>query len=77
VDGAGRGDCRRDGILAFSSTGSRVVYLCGRDFVRAAQRSPEETRAAIIHEMLHTVGLGENPPSSTETTYRVKQLCWR
>ena len=76
-DGAAKAGCERHGILAFTSVGSRVIYLCGRDFVRAAQREPEELRAVIIHEMLHSLGLGENPPSSKEITYRVKQRCWR
>jgi len=29
----------------------------------------------IIHEMLHTLGLGENPPSSREITQRVNERC--
>jgi hypothetical protein len=29
----------------------------------------------VIHEMLHTLGLGENPPSTFEITERVKQRC--
>jgi hypothetical protein len=36
-----------------------------------------EMRAVIIHEMLHSLGLGENPPSSKEITLRVMQRCWR
>ena len=76
-DGSTQAGCKRHGILAFTSVGSRVIYLCGRDFVRAAQRAPEEMRAVIIHEMLHSLGLGENPPSSKEITYRVKERCWR
>jgi hypothetical protein len=76
-DGTTQAGCKRHGILAFTAIGSRVIYLCGRDFVRAAQRAPEEMRAVIIHEMLHSLGLGENPPSSKEITYRVKQRCWR
>ena len=76
-DGARLAGCSRHGILAVTSVGSRVIYLCGRDFVRAAQRAPEEMRAVIIHEMLHSLGLGENPPSSKEITRQVKQRCWR
>jgi len=26
--------------------------------------------------VLHSLGLGENPPSSRRITYRVKELCW-
>jgi hypothetical protein len=76
-DGTDQSRCRQSGILAFTARGSRVIYLCGRDFMRAAQREPREVRAVIIHEMLHSLGLGENPPSSKEITRRVKERCWR
>ena len=68
---------RQSDILAFTSRGSRVIYLCGRDFMRTAQRTPEDGRAVVIHEMLHSLGLGENPPSSREITRRVRERCWR
>jgi len=29
----------------------------------------------VIHEVLHTLGLGENPPTSTEITLRVEGRC--
>ena len=35
-----------------------------------------EGRATIIHEVLHSLGLGENPPKPPYITYRVKTLCW-
>ena len=75
-DGAGQGACKRDGILAYTAPGSRIIYLCGRTFLRAAQREPEETRTVVMHEMLHSLGLGENPPAAREITHRVKQRCW-
>ena len=75
-DGGGQAACKRDGILAYTAAGSRVVYVCGRTFVRAAQREPEEARTLVIHELLHSLGLGENPPTSKEITYRVKRRCW-
>jgi len=31
--------------------------------------------AVFIHEMLHTLGLGENPPSTQEITGRVLLQC--
>jgi hypothetical protein len=31
--------------------------------------------ASLIHEVLHTLGLGENPPSSAEITERVLRHC--
>jgi hypothetical protein len=31
----------------------------------------------VIHEALHTLGLGENPPTSTEITSRIAARCQR
>ena len=75
-DGEARAQCKPHGVLAFTTAGSRVISVCGRTFARSSQRDPAEGRAAIIHEMLHSLGLGENPPKPREITYRVKQLCW-
>ena len=68
--------CRDEGVLAFTAVGSRIVYVCGPGFTRAAQRDPQEVKAALVHELLHSLGLGENPPSPRQITYRVNQLCW-
>jgi hypothetical protein len=75
LDGGGSPQCRKPGILAFTSRNSRVVYLCGRDFERAARRDPRETQITIIHELLHTLGLGENPPSARSISFRVLERC--
>ena len=66
---------RQAGVLAFTSRNSRVVYLCGRDFERAERRDPRETQVTIIHEMLHSLGLGENPPSPRAISFQVLQRC--
>jgi hypothetical protein len=63
--------CERD-RLAVTVPGSRVVFLCARAFERANLPHAEYT---LIHEMLHSLGLGENPPSSEEITERVRRLC--
>jgi hypothetical protein len=76
-DGARQPTCRRHGILAFTTVGSRSVYLCGRDFERAWKKNASEVQAAIIHEMLHSLGLGENPPSARSINDRVQRLCWQ
>ena len=75
-DGERRPQCDPPGVLAFTSPNSRVVQVCGRAFVRAWQRESREGPATIIHEVLHSLGLGENPPAPRDITYRVKQLCW-
>ena len=76
-DGARHPTCRRDGILAFTAVGSRTVYLCNGDFERAWKRDPRLAQTSLIHEMLHSLGLGENPPTPRHITERVQALCWR
>jgi hypothetical protein len=76
LDGEQSATCRRHGVLAFTAQGSRVVYLCGRDFERAWRRDVAEVQATVIHEMLHSLGLGENPPSPRAINHRIQQLCW-
>jgi len=40
------------------------------------QRSePGVAESLVIHEVLHTLGLGENPPASVEITRRVEARC--
>lgn len=62
------------GAMAFTATGSRVVHVCV-DQLERVQR--EYLIATLIHEILHTLGLGENPPSSSEITRRVLARCGR
>jgi hypothetical protein len=76
MDGETLPQCREDGVLAFTVPGSRIVYVCGRTFERASSRDPQEARATIIHESLHSLGLGERPPSPRHITDRVQRLCW-
>jgi hypothetical protein len=64
-------------ILAFTAPGSRVVFICARYFERTWRDRPELATAVVIHEALHTLGLGENPPSSRSITERVLAVCAR
>jgi hypothetical protein len=61
--------------LVHTTAGSRVVRVCGRKFERAVSQNASHAEAAIIHEMLHSLGLGENPPSSHHITQRVLNRC--
>jgi hypothetical protein len=63
------------GVLALTAPGSRVVRVCGDEFERIQQTKPDYIVAVIIHEILHTLGLGEEPPSSEEITARVLARC--
>lgn len=74
-DGTFEPACRLSSIIAFTSPGSRTVYLCGLQFVDRARIDRGFTAALLIHEQLHALGLSENPPSSKEITARVIARC--
>jgi hypothetical protein len=76
-DGSDSGPCRNPAVMAFTSPGSRVVSVCGRQFQLLWRREPWGAPAIVIHEALHTLGLGENPPSSAQITHRVRSRCTR
>ena len=63
------------GVLAFTAPGSRVVRVCVEELNRINAQQPDYVVASLIHEILHTLGLGENPPSSREITARVLARC--
>jgi hypothetical protein len=74
VDGSDSRLCRQGAIL-FTSPGHRVVRVCGRRFVSEWRGNPRRAQVLLIHELLHTLGLGENPPSSEEITNIVLAHC--
>ena len=67
--------CQSQRVLAATVPGSHVIYLCGAQFFQRQRVSPEFSAALVIHEMLHSLGLGENPPASNEITARVLERC--
>jgi hypothetical protein len=68
--------CANGWTLMYTGPGSRVVNVCKVAVESAATDGRAYLAAAVIHELLHTLGLEENPPSSSEITTRVKRLCW-
>ena len=76
IDGTRETPCRT-GVLAFTTPGSRVIRICVDQLKQAWQQSPDHTIANFIHEMLHSLGLSENPPSSAEITSRILAACFR
>ena len=67
----GSGRCASPGAAAFTANGA-AVFVCGTSFQRLGRGAAAN---ALIHEMLHTLGLRENPPSSAEITRRVAERC--
>jgi hypothetical protein len=65
-----------------ANPGRRRVFVCpvgpGRINSRLSKiefQSGSLAEAMVIHEMLHTLGLGENPPTTFEITARVRESC--
>jgi len=82
VDGSARPLCQRKSVELLTTAGLAVVYVCpaGADalnsrFAKVQFENPSLSEFMIIHEMLHTLGLGENPPSSFEITEQVMRRC--
>jgi hypothetical protein len=64
--------CRSASVAAVTSPLSRVVYVCGTSFRAQTAGLRENT---LIHEMLHSLGLGENPPTADEINRQVRRRC--
>ena len=73
-DGSSHPTCKSGKSALFSVVGMRPVFVCP-SFRKEAERDPWSAENWMIHEMLHTLGLGENPPSSREITQRVNERC--
>jgi hypothetical protein len=62
-------------ISAVTKVGSRAVFICPPNFSQGRRPKPFIPEAVIIHETLHSLGLGENPPTSDEITWQVFSRC--
>jgi len=49
--------------------------VCSHRFEDLQERNPSEAEAVVLHELLHSLGLGENPPASSEITDAVIRSC--
>jgi hypothetical protein len=74
-DGTGRRACASSQILAATSPGSHVVFVCIVQFAAVERSDPGLAAALLIHEELHSLGLGENPPDSKVITAQVIARC--
>jgi hypothetical protein len=74
LDGARQPLCRKTETAFVSSPGVRRVYVCPA-FAAFELRQPGVAESLLIHEILHTLGLGEDPPTPLEITQRVEARC--
>lgn len=82
VDGSPLPACRSLAVMMTAIPGVPRIFVCPAGDGRINSRlsrvefaSGSLAEAMVIHEMLHTLGLGENPPSTFEITERVRQRC--
>lgn len=75
-DGSAQRRCLTSEVLAFTAPGHRTVHVCPQ-FARMQRDDPGLAEVVVLHEALHTLGLGENPPLSAEITRRVTARCGR
>lgn len=78
VDGSSQPNCRQRNVALTTSPGVRRVFVC-KAFAEFQLRQPGVAESLVIHEILHTLGLGEAPqhgaPTSIEITQRVEAHC--
>jgi hypothetical protein len=74
LDGTSRPLCKGGQSQLLTARGVARIAVC-RPFLQTVDRERVTAEVYVIHEMLHTLGLGENPPTSQEITQRVKRQC--
>lgn len=76
-NGSAQAFCTDAQVHAVTMPGSRLVYICERQFREKVQRDAGLAAAYVIHELLHSLGLGENPPTPADITRQVVARCGR
>jgi hypothetical protein len=74
LDGSERPLCQRGQSELLTVRGVARVVVC-KPFLETIDRERAMAEVYVIHEMLHTLGLGENPPTSHAITQAVKTRC--
>jgi hypothetical protein len=74
-DGRATPPCEDRRTLAWTNPGSRAVLVCWDQFALQQRTNFGYTANTIIHETLHTLGLGETPPDPRAITAQVAHRC--
>ena len=74
-DGRDESLCLPGRVSAFTFVGGSTVWVCPGGALAFPRQDWGAGPAALIHEMLHTLGLAENPPTPSEITQRVRERC--
>ena len=76
-DGRATKSCADHQVLAWTTPGSRAVFICWDQFAARQRANNGYAANILIHETLHTLGLGENPPDARQITAQVIARCGR
>ena len=76
IDGSREPVCRTGRAVLATHPGTGLVLVCP-SFAAFQIGNPRMSASLIIHESLHALGLGEDPPTSSEITARVERRCWK
>ena len=74
VDGSGEPRCHRKDVMLVCVPNVPRVKVCPA-FAAVQRLRPADASIMVIHEVLHTLGLGEDPPTSGEITRQVEARC--
>jgi hypothetical protein len=74
LDGSSRPLCQAHQSQLLTSAGVPRIFVC-KPYLKSVYQERVMAEVYLIHELLHTLGLGENPPSSQEITRQVVRRC--
>ncbi len=74
-DGRNEDVCHRRHLDACTVVGGSTVWTCPGGSLSPGGDNLRSGANTLIHEMLHALGLGENPPLPLEITRRVRERC--
>ncbi len=74
-DGSREPRCASEATAATTSVRSHAVFICPAVFRALESSNSRAAETLIIHEMLHSLGLGEDPPSTWQITKSVFHFC--
>ncbi len=74
-DGRNEDVCHRRHVDAFTKVGGSTVWACPGGSLSLGGENLRAGANTLIHEMLHALGLSENPPTSLEITRRIEERC--
>jgi len=76
TDGSRESACRTGPAFLRTTPGSGLIRVCP-GFARLQTADPGMSASLIIHESLHALGVGEDPPTSKDITRRIERRCWK